>query len=67
MDINVAFFSPLNCLRSAMLNNYEDILLLRNNNRLPRQRQLLDVTYFKMSVEGVCTLKHQFVEGVECP
>lgn len=52
MDINVAFFSLLNCLRSAMLNNYEDILLLRNNNRLPRQRQLLDVTFSKCLWRG---------------
>lgn len=52
MDINVAFFSLLNCLRSATLNNYDDILLLRNNHCLLRQRRLLDVTYFKMSVEG---------------
>lgn len=51
MDINVAFFSLLNCVRSAILNNYDDILLLRNNHCLLRQRRLLDVTYFKMSVE----------------
>lgn len=52
MDINVAFFSLLNCVRSSILNNYDDILLLRNNHCLLRQRRLLDVTYFKMSVEG---------------
>lgn len=45
-------FSLLNCLRSVILNNYDDILLLRNNHCLLRQRRLLDVTYFKMSVEG---------------
>ena len=52
MDINVAFLSLLNCVRSSILNNYDDILLLRNNHCLLRQRRLLDVTYFKMSVEG---------------
>lgn len=67
MEINVAFFSLLKCLRSAILNNYDDILLLRNNHCLLRQRRLLDVTYFKMSVEGGCMLKHQFVLGVEFP
>ena len=67
MDINVAFFSLLNCLRSVILNNYDDILLLRNNHCLLRQRRLLDVTYFKMSAEGGCTLKHQFPLGLEFP
>lgn len=68
MDINIAFFSLLNCLRSVILNSYDDTLLLRNNHCLLRQRRLLDVTYFKMSAEGGLYAKTSiFFLGVEFP